>query len=184
MKKISTILVITIIVSALLLPGFAYGKGKPATTPGKGSLGAAGRPSAILSVAAENTGPAVGRIKGKGWKKFVLEGTVESIVDTDTFKGFKVTIVKIGGGSLRRIREALARPDLSKGQTVDIAVLSLETKKKGGTVYWSKDKKHNASFADLAKGQRVHVTGKINWSEKTLTATRVIIKPKPFKSED
>lgn len=174
LKKISIFLVLTLALSTLMLPGIAYGKGKPATPPGQIRLHAVGgKPSTPSVLARDTTGPAVGSIKGKGWKKFTLEGTVKG---EPAYPNFTLAVK---AGSVKRLKSAEGFPN------VLITVQSI-TSEKGKTIYVvpKTNKIEGTGFSALKDGVRVNVKGTISLTDgkvTLLTATRVIIKPKRGK---
>lgn len=169
MKRISVLLIVVLLLSALVLPGLAYAK-KPAGTPGKGplGLGITGKPSSTPVKVTVQTGPVVGKLKGKGWSKFVVQGTVTSVeLSGSATTSINVDIIKAGKAVVRRLQAAeFAKTD---PKNIPIGVDS--------------DTKIRPKNKTLSEGQRVLVKGDIVKNDGTwiLKARMIIIKPKPFK---
>lgn len=170
LKKISIFLVLTLVLTALVLPGFAYAK-KPASTPGRGplGLGVAGKPSTAPGLAKKSGTPASASNQNKkqhGKKKFALRGTVVG----NPVAGDTSFTLKVKAGNLKRIRKA-------RDAEVTIHIKTEDPK----TIFKPKGK----GIGDLDAGMWVNVKGKIiGWTaaeppEPILEAWVVIITGEP-----
>jgi len=172
LKKISILLVITLALSALVLPGLAFAKGKPTTPPGQIRLHAVGEKPSTPPGQAKKSGALASALnlikKQQGKKKFALRGTVVG----DPVTGDTSFTLKVKAGNLKRIKKA-------RDAQVTIVVKTEDPK----TVFKPKGK----GIGDLDNGMWVNVKGKITgWKdgEPTLEARLVIMKLKPSATDD
>lgn len=158
----------TLVLSALVLPGLAFAKGKPATPPGQIRLHAVGeKPSTPPGLTSNLDKKKHGKIK------FALRGTVKG---EPAYPNFTLAVK---AGTVKRLKSAEGFPNVS------ITVQSI-TSEKGKTIYVvPKTKKiEGTGFSALKDGVRVNVKGTISLTDgkvTLLTATRVIITPKRGK---
>jgi hypothetical protein len=175
LKRISVLLIVVLLLSALVLPGLAYAK-KPAGTPGKGplGLGAAGKPSAAPGLASKSAGASVASTKSKKKTNFVIQGKVTDVTKTDdSVSSFKVEIMRgTGLGTLKRLAD---RDIIDEAKLVPPKIVEIKVRLSDKPLTKFRPKK-----AKLEKDSMVNVKGRIVKSDDKwiLEATRVVVKPR------